>query len=44
MAWLMIRFGVSRCGGRRVHTYEVEFDLADGQVLATVRPEDFGVA
>ena len=25
-------------------TYEVEFDLADGQVLATVRPEDFGVA
>jgi len=24
--------------------YEVEFDLADGQILATVHPEDFGVA
>jgi hypothetical protein len=24
--------------------YEVEFDLAEGQVLATVQPEDFGVA
>jgi hypothetical protein len=27
-----------------LETYEVEFDLADGQLLATVRPEDFGVA
>ena len=24
--------------------YEVEFDLGDDQILATVRPEDFGVA
>jgi hypothetical protein len=24
--------------------YDVEFDLADGQVLATVQPEDFGAA
>jgi hypothetical protein len=31
-------------GHQSPETYEVEFDLADGQVLATVRPEDFGVA
>ena len=31
-------------GHESPETYEVEFDLADRQVLATVRPEDFGVA
>jgi hypothetical protein len=31
-------------GHESPETYEVEFDLTDGPVLATVLPEDFGVA